>query len=97
MTQITIRRLDPTAIEGLRKRTAGAGHSMEEEVRKILSEAVLGDQLERQRAWLAHMETVRRRLFGAKIFPDSTPLIRRMRGGRTRQIKKWALPNRKGK
>jgi plasmid stability protein len=97
MTQITIRRLDPLVIEGLKKRAANAGRSMEEEARKILSQAVIDDQLEHQRAWLKEMDKVRTRLFGDKVFPDSTPLIRRMRQERTRQIKGWALPRRKRK
>ncbi len=97
MTQITIRRLDPVVIEGLKKRAAGAGRSMEEEARRILSEAVADDQLERQRAWLKDMDKVRRRIFGDKVFPDSSEEIRRMREERTRYIKEWALPSRKRK
>ena len=97
MTQITIRRLDPVVIEGLKKRAAGAGRSMEEEARKILSEAVLEAGLARQRAALERLNATRKAIFGDKIFPDSTPLIRRMREERTRQIERWALPKRKGK
>ncbi len=97
MTQITIRRLDPVVIAGLKKRAADAGRSMEQEARKILSEAVEDQQIERQRAWLKEMEKVRRRLFGDKVFPDSTPLIRQMRKERTRQIAKLASPTRKSK
>ncbi len=97
MTQITIRQLDPVVIAGLKKRAADAGRSMEQEARKILSEAVEDQQIERQRAWLKEMEKVRRRLFGDKVFPDSTPLIRQMRKERTRQIAKLASPTRKSK
>jgi plasmid stability protein len=97
MTQITIRRLDPAVIEGLKKRAAEAGRSMEEEARKILSEAVAEQRLVRQRAWLKEMDRVQRRLFGDKVFPDSRGEFRRMRDERTRQIEEWALPPRKGK
>ncbi|MGH6827204.1 FitA-like ribbon-helix-helix domain-containing protein [Methyloceanibacter sp.] len=92
MSQITIRRLDPAIIEGLKKRAADAGHSMEEEARTILVEAIADKQLERQRAWLKEMEKVRRKMFGDKVFPDSSEEFRRMRDERTRYLKEWALP-----
>lgn len=40
MSNITIRKLDPTVKERLRVRAAHHGHSMEEEVRRILKQAV---------------------------------------------------------
>jgi len=88
MTQITIRRLDPLIIEKLKKRAADTGCSMEEEIRNILSDAVEHDGLARRLAWLKEMRELRQRIFGDKVFPDSTPIIRRMRPERTRQIKK---------
>ncbi len=95
MTQITIRKLDQAVIDRLKKRAAAAGRSMEEEARQILSEVVLKDQLERQRAWLKEMQKVRRELFGDRIFPDSSGLFREMRDERTRQIEEWAVPKSK--
>jgi plasmid stability protein len=95
MTQITIRRLDQAVIDGLKRRAAEAGRSMEEEARTILSKAVRDEQLARQRAWLKEMAEMRRRLFGDKIFPDSTPLIRKMRDERTRQNASWAASAKK--
>jgi plasmid stability protein len=92
MTQLTIRRLDPTVIERLKKRAAAAGRSMEEEARQILSETVLEEQLARQRAWLKEMEATRRELFGDRVLPDSGGLFREMRDERTRQIEEWAVP-----
>ena len=97
MNQITIRRLDPSTIEGLKKRAAAAGRSMEEEARTILNEVVLEEQLARQRAWLAEMKETQRRLFGDRVFPDSSGEFRKMRDERTRQIEEWALPKRKTK
>lgn len=41
MTQITIRRLDPAVVQGLKNRASAAGSSMEQEARRILEEAVL--------------------------------------------------------
>lgn len=38
MSMLTVRRLDPLVKERLRARAAARGHSMEEEVRRILSE-----------------------------------------------------------
>ncbi len=40
MTTLTIRRLEPTVKERLRLRAARQGHSMEEEARRILKEAL---------------------------------------------------------
>jgi plasmid stability protein len=97
MTQITIRRLDPVVIEGLKKRAAGAGRSMEEEARKILSEAIVDVQLERRRAWLKEMKKLQRQLFGDKVFADSTPLIRQMRKDRSRHLEKLTAPPRRAK
>jgi plasmid stability protein len=92
MTQLTIRRLDRAVIEKLKQRASAAGHSMEEEARRILSETVLKDQLARQRAWLKEMEATRRELFGDRVFPDSSGLFSELRDERTRQIEEWALP-----
>ena len=97
MTQLTIRRLDPVVIEALKKRAAEAGRSMEEEARKILSEVIVDAQIERQRRWLKEMKKLQRQLFGDKVFPDSTPLIRQMRKDRTRYLAKLTAPTRKAK
>lgn len=92
MTQITIRRLDPLVIEGLKKRAAAAGRSMEEEARQILSDAVESAQIARQRAWLENMEKTQHALFGDKVFPDSTALIREMREERSEYLAEIAKP-----
>jgi plasmid stability protein len=92
MTQLTIRRLDQTVIDGLKKRAASAGRSMEEEARRILSDAVVDTQLQRQREWLAEMQAMRKEMFGDRVFPDSSDEIRKMREERTRYIEEWALP-----
>lgn len=95
MTQLTIRRLDPLVIEKLKARAAAAGRSMEEEARRILGDVVLEEQLARQRAWAASMRKLHKELYGDKIFPDSTPLIRKMRDERSRQAAAWMKPTRK--
>jgi plasmid stability protein len=92
MSQLTIRRLAPTVIEGLKKRATAAGRSMEEEARTILSDAISDQQLARQRAWVKEMKVKRRELFGDQVFSDSSELFREMRDERTRQIEEWALP-----
>jgi plasmid stability protein len=92
MTQITIRRLDPGVIERLKKRAAAAGRSMEEEARTILSNTVLEEQLARQRAAVEDMRALHKRIYGDRIFPDSSDEFRKMREERTRQIKEWVLP-----
>jgi plasmid stability protein len=91
MSQLTIRRLAPTVIEGLKKRAAAAGRSMEEEARTILTEAVSDPQLARQRAWLTEVKKKRRELFGDQVFSDSSEMFSEMREERTRQIEEWAL------
>lgn len=95
MTQITIRRLDPLVVEGLRKRATSAGHSMEEEVRNILSETVLDAAIERQRLGLKRLEATRKAIFGNRVLPDSSGEIRRMRDERTRHLANLASPRRR--
>jgi plasmid stability protein len=92
MTQLTIRRLDQTVIDRLKKRAAAAGRSMEEEARTILSEAVVDDQLAKQRAWVERMKAKHKELYGDTVFPDSSQEFSKMREERTRQIEEWALP-----
>jgi len=92
MTQITIRRLDPVVIAGLKKRAAEAGCSMEEEARKILSEAVLERGLAQQRAALEQLVATRKAIFGDRVFPDSTAEIRKMRQERTRYLERLTSP-----
>jgi plasmid stability protein len=91
MTQITIRRLDPVVVEGLKRRAAEAGHSMEEEIRKILGDSVLQTGLARQRAALERLNARRKANFGDRVFPDSSDEFRKMREERTRYIEEWAL------
>jgi plasmid stability protein len=95
MNQITVRRLDSSVIEKLKTRAAKAGRSMEEEVRTILTDAVEQEQLARQRAWVEEMRKTHKRLFGDRVFPDSSGEFRKMRDERTRQIEEWALPKKK--
>lgn len=89
MTQLTIRRLDQTVIDGLKKRAAAAGHSMEEEARQILSDAIGDEHLRRQREWLAKTQAVRKQLLGGNVFSDSTEIIRKMRDGRAEINASW--------
>jgi plasmid stability protein len=91
MTQLTIRRLESRVIEALRRRAAEAGRSMEEEARKILSEAVGNEQIARQREWVEMMRAKKKEIFGDRVLPDSSDEFRRMREERTRYIAEWAL------
>jgi plasmid stability protein len=95
MTQITIRRLDPVVIEGLKKRATEAGRSMEEEARKILSEAVLAAGVARQRAALEKLIAARDAIFGDRVFPDSSGEIRKIREERTRYLQELTQPPRR--
>jgi plasmid stability protein len=95
MNQITIRRLDACIIEGLKKRAADAGRSMEEEARNILSATIRDEQLARQREGLEALLATRKKIFGDRVFPDSSGEFGKMRAERTKQIEEWALPQRK--
>jgi plasmid stability protein len=97
MMQITIRQLDPVVIEGLKKRAAEAGRSMEEEARKILSEAVLASGVAQQRAAVEKLIAARNAIFGQRVFPDSTGEIRKMRARRTRDLHELTPPPRRGR
>ena len=97
MTQLTIRRLDPVVIEGLKRRAVDAGVSMEEEARKILSDAVLEAGLAKQRKGLEKLVAARKAIFGDRVFPDSSGEFRKMRDERTRYIEQWSLPTRRKK
>jgi len=77
MTQITIRRLDPAVVQGLKTRAATAGHSMEQEARRILERAVLPER-EGVAARLRQAQAERRPARGG-VFADSAPLLRRAR------------------
>lgn len=77
MAQITIRQVDDAVVAGLRRRAAVAGHSMEQEARRILAAATVGDAEEVARR-------LRQRLaaFGGRRFSDSGDLVREMRDAR---------------
>lgn len=77
MTQITIRRLDPAVVQGLKTRAAAAGHSMEQEARRILERAVLPPR-EGVAARLRQALAERRPLKG-DLFSDSALLLRQLR------------------
>jgi plasmid stability protein len=92
VTQLTIRRLDPTVIDGLKKRAAASGHSMEEEARRILSEAAQrgpDDGFARRQAWVDRLVSKRKEILGDRTFSDSTEIIRQMRDERTAINASW--------
>jgi len=95
MNQITIRRLDPLVVESLKRRAAEAGRSMEEEARKVLSDAVVESGIAQQRLALARLNETRKEIFGDRVFPDSSAEFRKMRRERTRAIERWALQRRR--
>lgn len=79
MTQITIRRLDAAVIQGLKSRAATAGHSMEQEARRILENAVLPSR-EGVSARLRQTMAERSPVHGS-MYSDSAPLLRQVRDG----------------
>jgi plasmid stability protein len=77
MAQLTIRQLDDVVAARLRERAATAGHSMEQEVRDILTAACA--DLE---AVLARLKS-RLASYGDRRFSDSGELVRGMRDERS--------------
>jgi plasmid stability protein len=79
MATLTIRQLDDDVVARLRQQAAKAGHSMEQEVREILTHATRGVEREKVREMLrAHLAR-----FGDRVFSDSGELIREMRDERS--------------
>lgn len=77
MAQITIRQVDDAVVAGLRPRAAVAGHSMEQEARRILAAATVGDAEEVARRFRQRLAA-----FGGRQFSDSGDLVREMRDAR---------------
>jgi antitoxin FitA len=77
MAQLTVRQLDDVVAARLRERAAAAGHSMEQEVRDILTAACANPEvvLARLRSRLAS--------YGDRRFGDSGELVRAMRDERS--------------
>lgn len=78
MGQITVRQLDDHLIQTLRERAAAHGHSMEQEARRILTEALSAD-----RSAVADRFRRRQQCYGPRQFSDSADLIRQMRDDRS--------------
>lgn len=73
MADVKIRKLDDWVLEAHRARAQAAGRSVEEELRRVLTEAVLAER----RAVVVRLRRIReqqRERYGT--FPDSTPEIR---------------------
>jgi plasmid stability protein len=77
MAQITIRKLDDKIVKQLRLRAAEAGHSMEEEARRVLASGVGAD-----RAKLVAALTEFQRKIGKRKDAPAEKLIRNMRDSR---------------
>lgn len=77
MTQITIRRLDPAVVQGLKSRATAAGHSMEQEARRILELAVLPSR-DGVATRLRQAMTERQPTKGG-VFSDSATVLRQVR------------------
>jgi antitoxin FitA len=78
MAQFTIRQLDDAVVARLRERAAAAGHSMEQEVREILT--VSCTDLVQVMARLRQRQAAYRN----RVFFDSVDIVREMRDQRVR-------------
>jgi len=77
MGVITIRRIEDDVIERLKEKAKLNGRSMEEEARIAIANSV--SQTLRGEAAAAYFTRRQKELFGDRVLPDSTPLIREMR------------------
>lgn len=77
MNTITVRRLEPDIVERLKAKARLNGRSMEEEARIAITRSV-GGGLHGQAA-VAHFTRLQSELFGDRVLPDSTPLLRAVR------------------
>lgn len=75
MASLTIRRLDDEVYAALKVRARRNGHSLEAEVREILTERTRAkaDLVQRLRAFQEEMQEKH------GVLPDSTPILREMR------------------
>lgn len=83
MGSLTIRKLDDEIMDALRRRGAARNSSMEDEARRILSDAVKPGRA----AYWERMEK-RRASYGKKRFSDSAEIIRQERDRRTDKAEK---------
>jgi plasmid stability protein len=73
MAEVKVRRLDDRVVEHHRRNASKAGRSLEEELRRVLTDAALA----KRRAWAERLRALRKEMherYGQ--LPDSTPLIR---------------------
>ncbi|HZL01404.1 MAG TPA: hypothetical protein VFC47_16070 [Caulobacteraceae bacterium] len=80
MGVLTIRRLDEDVISRLKEKASLNGRSMEEEARIAICQSVATGALVGEAA-VGFFRSLRRELFGDRILPDSTLLIREIREG----------------
>ena len=79
MVDVKVRKLEEWVIETLKDRARRAGHSLEQELRRVLTE----EALEAQRAAGHRLDALRREMSEKHgTFSDSTPLIREDRDTR---------------
>jgi len=71
MGQVIVRNLDDDVVAALKSRAARKGHSLEQELRDILSTAAASDRKQFMRR-LADFRTT----LGNRVFPDAAELIR---------------------
>ena len=84
MGVITVRKLDDEVVNRLKARAAAAGRSMEEEARLILSDATKETPLTGEAA-VEHFRRRSREIFGDRVFPDVTEILREAREEDPRQ------------
>ncbi len=73
MAQVLVRDLDDDTVATLKQRAKQHHRSLQSEVRAILVDAA---NYTPSANTTAHLRAMRAELFGDKLFPDSTPMIR---------------------
>ncbi len=78
MATVTIRKLNDATVESLKARAKAAGRSMEEEVRRIITEQVNPTTSSPEKP-SERFRRLRQELFGNRVLPSSLGVLREIR------------------
>jgi plasmid stability protein len=86
MGAITIRNLDNRVVSAIKRKAAEHGHSMEEEVRTLLTSTYADDRQQKAREWAERQLERLHRGELPRVKMNSVDIIREMREERDRQL-----------
>lgn len=79
MADVKVRKLEERVVDFHRRKAEKAGHSLEAELRRVLTDAAIADRRKMAREIARRLARMRKK-YG--VLPDSTPGIRAEREGR---------------